>query len=136
MKTTSISGWLISLAVLSLVLSSVLVYATDICHEHTGNGTDADQFYPAANEDLYLDAKAPASGSLSAYVTVQSPPGFAGRVDVHNGQRDGIVIDSEDLGATCIFTSRCSGYVSGTGYAQLSTVGGKKGDCIPSGTPH
>jgi len=134
-RKSKANRWIIGLIVFAVLVGFGAVYATDICHTHTGNGQDGEQFYPAENEDLYLDVKAPTVGGLTAYVTVQGG-GLAVRVDALNGQRRGAIVQSEDLGATCIFTSHLGGYGSGTGYANLRTYTGKtstSSNCIPAG---
>jgi hypothetical protein len=131
--------WVIGLTALAVLVGFGVVYATDICHVHTGNGYQNTSFFPAENEDFYLDVKAPASGILNASVE------RAGMLIIYegtvsNGQRQGTVIDGEEMyGLQCYLFSGVTGHSAGTGYANLRTYSGKTtqaSNCIPTGTPH
>jgi len=125
--------WMIGLIAFAVLVSFGAVYATDICRTFPGNGEGADEFFSNADEDFYFDLKAPASGVLHATVEAPGQEIIAERT-VSNGQRQYEVIDFEEIGyGMRAMFSEVTNHVSGTGYVQLSTVGAKKSNCIPSG---
>jgi hypothetical protein len=138
-RQSRVNRWIIGLFALAVLIGFGAVYATDICHTHAGNGSQDTYFLPAENEDFYLDLKAPTIGNLHASVE-RAGMLIIYQTTVTNGQRQGAVIDGEDMyGLQCALFSDVTNHVSGTGYANLRTYTGKTSttsNCIPTGTPH
>ncbi|MBU0690316.1 hypothetical protein KKC97_06595 [bacterium] len=123
---------LLGFVMLSLVACVVTAYAVDICHKHTGNGTKSDLFELGDNEDVYLKAKAPASGDLYTYIQ-RGGMIMVVEIYVSDGATEARKISRWDMDQGNEFGSQVNNYISGTGYAHLSTIGGTTSPCIPSG---
>jgi hypothetical protein len=133
-RKSKANRWIIGLIVFAVLVGFGAVYATDICHTYTADGYQEDLFEPAANENFYMDAKAPASGDLWAAVDL---PGqvYVAQISVSDGQRQGVIINRNELANQNEFRSRVSGYSSGTGYANLRSYSktSTSSNCIPTG---